>query len=222
MMEVRTNIKLQSNEKIIKQKGGLLNLAEELGNVSRVFEMVEEGGMAALLDRNRRKPNFKNRTDQMTEDAVCQHAVDFPRNDRVLPFFEQHQLPMLRILTDRGTEYCGKVEQHDYELYLSFNEIEHTKTKAGSPQTHGVCERFHKTILQELYQVTFRKRIYSEIKTLLKDLEEKICELDSTWQSLPQNRYLSDLLETTTTYYPHLIEREGLLSFLLRPFLSTQ
>ena len=36
-------------------------------------------------------------------------------NDKVLPFFEQHQLPMLRILTDRGTEYCGKVEHHDYQ-----------------------------------------------------------------------------------------------------------
>ena len=54
---------------------------------------------------------------------------------------------MLRILTDRGTEYCGKVEQHDYELYLAVNDIDHTKTKAASPQTNGICERFHKTIL---------------------------------------------------------------------------
>ncbi|MFO3361026.1 helix-turn-helix domain-containing protein, partial [Legionella pneumophila serogroup 1] len=47
-------------------------------------------------------------------------------NDKVLPFFEHHQLPMLRILTDRGTEYCGKVEQHDYQLYLAINNIDHT------------------------------------------------------------------------------------------------
>lgn len=40
-------------------------------------------------------------------------------NDKVLPFFEQHELPMLRILTDRGTEYCGRVEHHDYQLYLA-------------------------------------------------------------------------------------------------------
>lgn len=59
---------------------------------------------------------------------------------------------MLRILTDRGTEYCGKVEQHDYELYLAVNDIDHTKTKAASPQTNGICERFHKTILQEFYK----------------------------------------------------------------------
>lgn len=68
-------------------------------------------------------------------------------NDRVLPFYESQGLPMLRILTDRGTEYCGKVEHHDYELYLALNDIDHTKTKAASPQTNGICERFHKTIL---------------------------------------------------------------------------
>lgn len=78
-------------------------------------------------------------------------------NDRVLPFYQSQDLPMLRILTDRGTEYCGKVEQHDYELYLAVNDIDHTKTKAASPQTNGICERFHKTILQEFYQITFRK-----------------------------------------------------------------
>ena len=93
-------------------------------------------------------------------------------NDRVLPFYETHDLPMLRILTDRGTEYCGKVEQHDYELYLALNDIDHTKTKAASPQTNGICERFHKTILQEFYQITFRKKLYSTLETLQNDLDE--------------------------------------------------
>ncbi|HDL5903750.1 TPA: transposase family protein, partial [Mannheimia haemolytica] len=81
-------------------------------------------------------------------------------NDKVLPYFESQGLPMLRILTDRGSEYCGKVENHDYELYLAINDIEHTKTKVKHPQTNGICERFHKTILQEFYQVVFRKTIY--------------------------------------------------------------
>nr|PME40962.1 hypothetical protein BCV36_19340 [Vibrio cyclitrophicus]PME53744.1 hypothetical protein BCV37_23005 [Vibrio cyclitrophicus] len=93
-------------------------------------------------------------------------------NDKVLPFFEAHELPMLRILTDRGTEYCGRVEQHDYQLYLAINEIDHTKTKAMSPQTNGICERFHKTILNEFYQVTFRKKLYGSIEELQKDLDE--------------------------------------------------
>ena len=93
-------------------------------------------------------------------------------NDRVLPFYTSQNLPMLRILTDRGTEYCGKVEQHDYQLYLAINDIDHTKTKAMSPQTNGICERFHKTILQEFYQVTFRKKLYADIETLQKDLDD--------------------------------------------------
>jgi transposase len=95
-------------------------------------------------------------------------------NDKVLPFFERQELPMLRILTDRGTEYCGKVEQHDYQLYLAINDIDHTKTKAMSPQTNGICERFHKTILNEFYQVTFRKKLYSTMEELQKDLDEWI------------------------------------------------
>jgi transposase InsO family protein len=93
-------------------------------------------------------------------------------NDRVLPFFEEHEMGILRMLTDRGTEYCGKVEQHDYQLYLAINDIEHTKTKVRHPQTNGICERFHKTILNEFYQVTFRKKIYETLDELQKDLDD--------------------------------------------------
>lgn len=93
-------------------------------------------------------------------------------NDKVLPFYEANDLVILRILTDRGTEYCGKAEQHDYQLYLVINDIDHTKTKAKSPQTNGICERFHKTILQEFYQITFRKKLYNSLEELQKDLDE--------------------------------------------------
>ena len=305
---------LHSNERIVKHKIGLLNLAEELSNVSKACKImglsrdtfyrykaaVDNGGLAALVDKNRRKPNLKNRVDEATESAVIAHAIDQPAhgqvrasnelrkcgvfispsgvrsvwlrhnlacfkdrlraleekmakenliltesqvqalekkkqddlvsgeietahpgylgsqdtfyvgtlkgvgriyqqtfvdtyskiafaklyttktpitsadllNDRVLPFFEDHQLPLLRILTDRGTEYCGKAESHDYQLYLAINDIDHTKTKAKSPQTNGICERFHKTVLQEFYQITFRKKIYSTLEQLQSDLDE--------------------------------------------------
>ena len=305
---------IDNTVKIIKHKVGLLNLAEELGNVSKACKVmglsrdtfyryksaVDEGGVEALFDQSRRKPNVKNRVDESIEEAVRDYAIAFPAhgqqrtsnelrkrgifisgsgvrsvwlrhqlanfkarlkaleakvasegiilteaqvsalekkkfddeacgeietahpgylgsqdtfyvgtlkgvgrvyqqtfvdtyskvafaklyttktpitsadilNDKVLPFFEQQALPMLRILTDRGTEYCGKVEHHDYQLYLAINTIEHTKTKANSPQTNGICERFHKTILQEFYQVTFRKKIYETIDELQKDLDE--------------------------------------------------
>lgn len=93
-------------------------------------------------------------------------------NDRVLPFYKEQDLPVLRILTDRGTEFCGRVDQHDYQLYLAVNDIDHSKTKAMSPQTNGICERFHKTILQEFYQITFRKKLYSDLESLQKDLDE--------------------------------------------------
>jgi hypothetical protein len=42
-----------------------------------------------------------------------------PLNDQVLPFFEQHDIPLNRVLTDRGTEYCGAPDRHEYELYWS-------------------------------------------------------------------------------------------------------
>ncbi|MDW9052711.1 IS481 family transposase [Legionella pneumophila] len=305
---------IDNSVKIIKHKVELLNLAEELGNVSKACKVmglsrdtfyryksaVESGGVDALFDQTRRKPNHKNRVDESIELAVKEYAIEYPAhgqqrtsnelrkkgifvsgsgvrsvwlrhdlanfkdrlkaleakvasegivlteaqvialerkkfddeacgeietahpgylgsqdtfyvgtlkgvgriyqqtfvdtyskvafaklyttktpitsadilNDKVLPFFEHHQLPMLRILTDRGTEYCGKVEQHDYQLYLAINNIDHTKTKAQSPQTNGICERFHKTILQEFYQVTFRKKLYDNMDELQKDLDE--------------------------------------------------
>jgi transposase InsO family protein len=93
-------------------------------------------------------------------------------NDRVLPFFEEYEIFLLRMLTDRGTEYCGNPEHHEYELYLALEDIDHTRTKAESPQTNGICERFHKTILNEFYRVTFRKKIYKTIEELQADLDQ--------------------------------------------------
>ena len=60
----------------------------------------------------------------------------------------------------------------EHGVYLALNDIEHTKTKVRSPQTNGICERFHKTILQEFYQVTLRKKIYEDLESLQKDLDE--------------------------------------------------
>jgi transposase InsO family protein len=92
-------------------------------------------------------------------------------NDRVLPFFEQHGINLLRVLTDRGTEYCGAREHHEYELYLALEDIDHSKTKAKSPQTNGICERLHRTMQEEFYAVTFRKKIYNTLEELQADLD---------------------------------------------------
>lgn len=301
------------NQSIIKHKMGLLNLAEELHNVSqacrvmgvsrdtfyRVKEAKESGGLEALLHKDRRRPNLRNRMDESVEQAILAFAIENPAagqvrvsnelrkrgilvsptgvrsvwlrhelqtfrlrlaalekksaaeglvltetqvaalerkreeqlqcgeietahpgylgsqdtfyvgnmkgvgriyqqtfvdtyakvafvklyttktpitaadllNDRVLPFYQQHQVDLLRVLTDRGTEFCGKVEQHEYQLYLAVNDIDHTRTKAQSPQTNGICERFHKTILNEFYQVAFRKKIYTTLESIQEDLD---------------------------------------------------
>jgi transposase InsO family protein len=314
------------NQNVIKHKVGLLNLAAELGNVSRACKVmgfsrdtfyryqaaVADGGVQALLDANRKKPNFRNRIEESIETAVAAFALEQPAfgqvrvsnelrkrgifvspsgvrsvwmrrdlesfkkrlialekhvaatgevlteaqvvalerkqdddaahgeietahpgylgsqdtfyvgtlkgvgrvyqqtfvdtyskwaaaklyttktpitsadllNDRVLPFFAEQGMGVIRILTDRGTEFCGKAESHDYQLYLALNDIEHTKTKVMHPQTNGICERFHKTILQEFYQVTFRRKIYRSIEELQSDLDEwlKYYNYDRTHQ----------------------------------------
>jgi transposase InsO family protein len=92
-------------------------------------------------------------------------------NDRVLPWYDQHGVRLLRILTDRGTEYCGKREHHEYQLYLDIEDIDHTRTKVRHPQTNGICERFHQTIQNEFYAIAFRKKIYDSLEELQKDVD---------------------------------------------------
>ncbi len=92
-------------------------------------------------------------------------------NDRVIPFYDEHGLPLQRILTDRGTEYCGSHDRHEYELYLAVENIDHSRTKTKSPQTNGIVERFHKTILDEFYRIAFRKKVYDSIEALQADLD---------------------------------------------------
>ena len=92
-------------------------------------------------------------------------------NDRVLPFFEEHDVPLLRILTDRGSEYCGNRETHEYQLYLDIEAIDHTRTKAKSPQTNGICERFHQTIQNEFYASAFRRKLYHDLNELQSDVD---------------------------------------------------
>ena len=92
-------------------------------------------------------------------------------NDRVIPFFDEHEVMLQRVLTDRGTEYCGAPERHEYELYLAVENIDHTRTKVKSPQTNGIVERFHRTVLNEFYRVAFRRKIYVSIEQLQRDLD---------------------------------------------------
>ena len=93
-------------------------------------------------------------------------------NDRVLPWFEQQGLPLLRILTDRGSEYGGNREHHEYEWYLDVENIEPTRTKTISPQTHGIGERFPQTIHHECYAHAFQRKLYRSLEELQADVDQ--------------------------------------------------
>jgi transposase InsO family protein len=97
-------------------------------------------------------------------------------NDRVLPFYDEHDIRLCRVLTDRGTEYCGNPERHEYELYLAVEDVDHSRTRTKRPQANGICERFHKTLLDEFYRVAFRKKIYRSLDELQADLDAWIAD----------------------------------------------
>ncbi len=92
-------------------------------------------------------------------------------NETIVPWFDSQDVRLLRV-TDRGTEYCGKVEHHAYQLFLALEDIDHSKTKARHPQTNGICERFHRTMKEEFYDIAFRKKIYSSLEQLQNDVDE--------------------------------------------------
>lgn len=125
-------------------------------------------------------------------------------NDRIIPMYDEHSIRLLRILTDRGTEYCGRKNDHPYQLYLAIEDIDHTRTKTRSPQTNGICERFHRTIQEEFYAIAFRKKIYRSLEELQKDLDDwlewynkerthsgKYCFGKTPWQTLLDSRHLA-------------------------------
>ena len=111
----------------------------------------------------------------MTLNHVHFQVRDLPTADQVLPFSEEQNLPLLRVLTDRGTEYCGNRECHEYQLYLAVENIDHSRTKAKSPQTDGICKRFHRTMQEEFYSVAFRKKLYTTLEELQSDLDIWLC-----------------------------------------------
>lgn len=136
-----------------------------------------------------------------TKDAITSADI---LNDRVLPMYEEQGVDLQRILTDRGTEYCGKLENHPYQLYLDLEDITHTRTKANHPQTNGICERFHRTIQDEFYAIVFRKQVFNSLDELQKELDEwvkwynnerthqgKYCFGKTPWQTFMESKHLA-------------------------------
>ena len=119
---------------------------------------------ARLVLRRRDGPDRGHLT--LDREAEGQHP------GHILPLLREHEIAVSRVLTDRGTEYCGKPESHPYELCLAVENIDYTRTKARSPQTKGIYERFNKTALTEFYQVALRKKLYRSVAELQADLDD--------------------------------------------------
>lgn len=96
-------------------------------------------------------------------------AVAVVHND-VLPFYQEKGLKVETIITDNGREFCGK-DTHPFELYLELNDIEHRRTQVRRPQSNGFVERFKRTVLDEFFRVTFRKKFYESLEALQVDLD---------------------------------------------------
>jgi transposase InsO family protein len=95
-------------------------------------------------------------------------------NDRVVPFFDEKEVKLSRVLTDRGTEYCGNPEHHEDELYLAVEDIDHSRTKTKSPRTNNIVERLRKTMLNEFHRIAFGKKRHASIGESQNDLDEWI------------------------------------------------
>lgn len=162
-----------------------------------------------------------------TKDAITAAEL---LNDRVIPMYEEQGIRLQRILTDRGTEYCGKVEKHPFQLYLDLEDIDHTKTKAKSPQTNGICERFHRTIQDEFYSIVFRKKLFTSIEELQQELDNwikwyneerthsgKHCYGKTPWETFIQSKHLA--LEKQVDELPW---RAGEARSFDKPLLSNQ
>ena len=115
------------------------------------------------------------------------------------------------MLTDRGSEYCGNRESHEYALYLDLENVEHTRTKAKSPQTNGICERFHQTIQNEFYASAFRRKLYHSLDELQIDVDAWIeaynCERTLSGKYCYGKTQMQTFLDSASLAYDKQLDR---------------
>ena len=93
-------------------------------------------------------------------------------NHDVIPTFEEHGAKIEVVLSDNGREFCGRPDQHPYELYLQLEDIEHRTTRVKRPQSNGIIERFHRTLLDEHFRVEGRRTWFETIDEMQKVLDD--------------------------------------------------
>lgn len=98
-------------------------------------------------------------------------AVHVLNND-VLPFIESHGAKVKTILSDKGHEFCGRPDQHPYQLFLQLEEIEHRTTRVRRPQSNCFIERLYRTLLDEHFWIQGRSKWYESIDEMQADLDK--------------------------------------------------
>jgi transposase InsO family protein len=93
-------------------------------------------------------------------------------NNDVIPAFEAHGARIETVLSDNGREFCGREDRHPYELFLQLETIAHRTTRVKRPQSNGIVERFHRTLLDEHFRVEGRKTWFETVEEMQAVLDE--------------------------------------------------
>jgi transposase InsO family protein len=92
-------------------------------------------------------------------------------NNHVLPTFEEHDAKVDAVLSDNGREFCGRMDRHPYELFLQLEGIEHKRTRVARPQSNGIVERLHRTLLDEHFRVEGRRTWFETVAEMQTSLD---------------------------------------------------
>jgi len=88
--------------------------------------------------------------------------------ESLIPTFFKNSVTIESVLTDNGTEFINT----DFKQLLVDYDIRHHRIPKGQPMLNGYCERFQRTILEEFYQVVFRKQFFDSLEALQSELDK--------------------------------------------------
>src|SRR3954447_17499222 len=98
--------------------------------------------------------------------------------------------------------------RYDRQTDQALRRIDHRRTRAKSPQTNGICERFHRTMQDEFYSIAFRKRLYTTLEQLQSDVDAWIAEYNESRPHSGKYCFGKAPLETFRSAKPLADERQ--------------